>query len=285
MDNYLTRETIVDLTGAIVECNMCNPSIREDLLNGINKRYIASLPQRTKPFDQIWSDLEEMNAVSMLSGGEVPLRIWLFNALDRLKKGGFLQQAILEQAYTEVVAESDRRIQANVPPTQIDALGTPGISKEYYRNILENFLLPFQGTLRFTRKIFDKLCNERSLNALEYHPGRLQQYFSTLPDEDPRKGLWMKYIDLLQEQNHRGLTLIYQFYGKITLPHFRDACDEYISHAEEWKLVWEALKGQSPISETLADSHNLLAPQFPAGFDEALDAEILEVKKRAGSDS
>lgn len=155
-------------------------------------------------------------------------------------------------------------------------------SQETYRTLLEDFLLPLQSTLQVTQKIFNKLRDDRELSNLEYHPGRLKEFFSKLPNDDPRKHLWRAHIEWLQTENARGVELIHRFYGRILLPDFSRACDEFVIHAKEWEVMWKALMGGGNVPPSLDTSGSLCAPKFPAGFEEALAKELLEVKKRAG---
>lgn len=153
---------------------------------------------------------------------------------------------------------------------------------EKFRTLLEDFLLPFEATLKTTERIFNKLRDERELSNLEYHPGRLQQFFASLPDEDPRKHLWKSYIDWLQTENRRAVELIERFYGRIVLREFKDACGEFMVHAKEWEVIWKALIGSGTVPSSLNTPGTLMAPHFPIGFEKALQDELAEVRRRAG---
>lgn len=154
--------------------------------------------------------------------------------------------------------------------------------RERYRTILEDFLLPFEGVLKTTSEAFAKLRDDRELINLEYHPGRLQEFFAKLPDDDQRKRLWKSYIEWLQRENQQGLELLARFYGRITLSEFRTASDKYIAHAKEWKIMWEALSGAGALPSSLDSSGTLYAPQFPPELEPALQKELAEVRRRAG---
>lgn len=154
--------------------------------------------------------------------------------------------------------------------------------RERYRTLLEDFLLPFEATLETTRNIFTKLRDDRELSNLEYHPGRLQAFFASLPEEDPRKHLWRAYIEWLQAENRRGRELVEKFYGRIVLPEFKRASDEFVAHAKEWEVVWTALVGTANVPTSLNTEGTLIAPQFPPGLEPALRNELSEVRRRAG---
>jgi hypothetical protein len=280
MSFYLPQETILNLVQGLVDAGMCTDEVRDSLLAHIDKGYRASLPSKGNTLEQVWSDLSVMNGVPFLSNGQVPLRIWLTAAVQRLKVSGLPQRALFQKVLNGVVTDSEHRIEEGTTAGQIDP-SLPvaiGASREDYRTILENFLVPFEGILRFTRVIFDKLRDDR-LAYLEYHPGRLQDFFASLPEGDQRKDLWMKYIELLQKKNRRAVELIEQFYGRIVLDEFRAACDEYLLHAEGWELAWQELKGRTVASAT---SEVLRASPFPGGLEDALTAEFAEVRHRAG---
>lgn len=154
--------------------------------------------------------------------------------------------------------------------------------QKQFRDLLEDFLIPFEGILKTTLTIFNKLRDDRELSNLEYHPGRLQKFFESLPDDDPRKQLWKYHIELLQKENSRAVGLINHFYGRIVLSEFKDACDKFKVHAQEWEVMWEALMGSGTVPASLDTSGTLYAPQFPEGLENALKAELVEVRRRAG---
>jgi len=154
--------------------------------------------------------------------------------------------------------------------------------REKYRTLLEDFLLPFEAALKLTQGVFEKLRDDRELSNLEYHPGRLQQFFATLSDDDPRKHRWKAYIEWLQAENRHSEELIERFYGRIVLGEFKEACDRFVAHAKEWEVMWKALTSGGAIPSSLDESGKLNAPQFPIGLEQALQKELTEVKRRAG---
>ena len=161
-------------------------------------------------------------------------------------------------------------------------LETRRSQRERYRTLLEDFLLPFEVTLKTTKNIFSKLRDDRELSNLEYHPGRLQQFFASLPEEDPRKHLWKAYIEWLQAENRRGIDLVEKFIGRIVLAEFKQAGDEFLLHAKEWEIVWKALVDTTTVPISVNTSGALYAPQFPPGLEPALQKELGEVRRRAG---
>jgi hypothetical protein len=154
--------------------------------------------------------------------------------------------------------------------------------REKYRTLLEDFLLPVGATLKLAHDVFQKLRDDRELSNLEYHPGRLQHFFASLPDDDLRKHLWKAHIEWLQAENRRAVELIDRHYGKAVLGEFKDACDRFVAHAKEWEIMWKALVDNESVPSTLDQPGALYAPQFPDGFEQALQNEIAEVRRRAG---
>ncbi len=154
--------------------------------------------------------------------------------------------------------------------------------QERFRTLLEDFLIPFDGILKTTYSIFTKLREDRELTNLEYHPGRLQQFFESLGDDDPRKQLWRSHIEWLQEENQHAIDLIDRFYGHIVLSDFRDACHKFREYAKKWKVMWTALTTSGVVPRSLDKSGILYTPQFPEELEDALKAELTEVKRRAG---
>ena len=284
MTNYLPPQKTIELMAALVEAGQCTPQVRDALLAGVHGGFVAMLPLKNTAFDQIWTDLNGMNGVSALADQQVPLLIWLQNAADRLKTAGHPQEAVFQQAAAAVAAESLRRLQvggtAVTPP--VLPVYLIEIQKEY-REYLARFLWPFEMTLRFTRSVFEQLRDSREMMNLEYHPGRLQEFYTNLPIGDPRRELWKTYVDLLQQENSKAVGLVETNYGYIVLPEFRQACDAYLGHAKQWRVVWDALlAGHSTLPGPLASAMTLYAPQFPPALEQALAHEIAEVSHRAG---
>jgi hypothetical protein len=154
--------------------------------------------------------------------------------------------------------------------------------QEKYKTILEDFLLPFDGLLHQTSLAFDGLRDDRELTHLEYHPGRLQQFYASLPDDDVRKHLWKAKITALQKDNQSGMSLVDRFYGRILTPEFKSQCDAYRFHVKEWELMWTHFFDAHALPAALNIPGALMAPKFPPGLKPALDAEIAAVKGLAG---
>jgi hypothetical protein len=158
------------------------------------------------------------------------------------------------------------------------AAPAPAADQSQYRRSLEEFLLPLQLHLTTTRRTFDRLRDDRQLAFLERPMGNLQQFFASLPDEDPRKTLWMIYIDLLISENAKAARLIETHIGWAVRSDFRQACGDYLDHARTWEAVWTAMRAGLPVPPSTA----LVAPRFPHGFEQALQDELDEVRSRAG---
>jgi hypothetical protein len=154
--------------------------------------------------------------------------------------------------------------------------------QEKYRTILEDFLIPFDGILNQTHLGFESLRGDRELVNLEYHPGRLQQFYASLADDDIRKHLWKAKIDSLQKDNQSGLDLVDRFYGRIVTDEFKKQCDAYKFHIREWHMMWTHIfDANGKLPSSLNVSGELLAPRFPDGLKKALETEIHTVKKLA----
>jgi len=154
-------------------------------------------------------------------------------------------------------------------------------NREKFRTLLEDFLLPFEASLKITQEIFNKLRDDQELSALEDRPGRLQLFFASLPDEDSRKHYWRTRIEWLQTENLRAVELVERFRGKIVLGEFKDACHVFLLHAKEWEFMWKALIGSGTVPSSLDTAGTLQAPQFPVELEKALQDELAEVRRRA----
>ncbi len=110
MPFYLDVEQIQKLTDAILSSGLNNTAGREELLIGINPGFVAQLPLRSTTLYQIQSDVAFMNGVSYLKGDEVPLKIWLGNAVHSLRRSFRPEQDLFQEMLNRVAAESDVRI-------------------------------------------------------------------------------------------------------------------------------------------------------------------------------
>lgn len=155
--------------------------------------------------------------------------------------------------------------------------------RERFRTLLEDFLLPLEANLNLTRQIFDKVHYEleKPLESveLEGNPGPVQEFLDSLPNEDPLKHVSKAHIESLQKENRRCVDLIQRFYGRIVLTEFKGACDQFVLHAKEWEVVWNALIATGPVPGSYSKP---TAPDFPKGLEKALHDEIAEVRRRAG---
>jgi hypothetical protein len=104
MPNLLPPETIRRLTDVLVPAGLATPGARDELLQGIHAGFVASLPTANNPLDQVRWDLATINLVPVLTDGQVPLQIWLENALSRLQRLGRVETAIFQGALDELLA-------------------------------------------------------------------------------------------------------------------------------------------------------------------------------------
>lgn len=100
--SLLSIYTLRGLTDLLVPAGLATSDARDELLQGIHPGYVASLPLRSSPLDQVRSDLASMNQVPALVDGQVPLRIWLENAVSRLRREYRPEVARFQSALTEL---------------------------------------------------------------------------------------------------------------------------------------------------------------------------------------
>jgi hypothetical protein len=100
--SLLTLDTLRGLGDLLAPAGLATPDARDELLRGIHPGFVASLPLRSSPLEQVRSDLAAMNQVPALVDGEVPLRIWLENAVSRLAGTGRPEVARFQLALTEL---------------------------------------------------------------------------------------------------------------------------------------------------------------------------------------
>jgi hypothetical protein len=144
-------------------------------------------------------------------------------------------------------------------------------------------LRQFESILGKSRKGFDTLIKDPTLQNLEGRPSALKKYFASLPTEDPRRRIWDQQIELLREYNQSGTTLVNTFQSsrddRAILPEFTTACTRYLEHVDQWEIVWKAVESSEEASDEPLAS---FASRFPSELEPALDKQIKEVAKRAG---
>ena len=76
----VAHDRLLELHGAAVKAGLD----REALLTGISRHFVASFHQASSVTAQILVDLGELNRVKHRVDGDLPLRIWLHNAVAML---------------------------------------------------------------------------------------------------------------------------------------------------------------------------------------------------------
>src|SRR5215204_5409432 len=106
MNGYLTVTQVNRIADAAVAAGLATADARDDLLSNINRGFVASLPVRGSVLDQLKSDVNELNGVPVLVGGEVPLVTWLENGVHRLRRAARPEQQLFRALLDEVAAKS-----------------------------------------------------------------------------------------------------------------------------------------------------------------------------------
>ncbi|MET9956352.1 trypsin-like peptidase domain-containing protein [Streptomyces sp. NPDC006339] len=101
---YLTAEELLAVENAAVEAGLADRELRGRLFAGVKDHFRAALPPRPTPFTQIQSDLRTMNRVERLMEGEVPLELWLRNAIGLAAEPGPV--AVFQRALDQVVRDA-----------------------------------------------------------------------------------------------------------------------------------------------------------------------------------
>lgn len=108
---YLDLNTIHTLMNGIVQSQMNTDVVRSELLTNIHPGFVAQLPAQGNPTEKIRGDLTSMNIVPYLEDFEVPLRLWLQNAIYRLRSGFRPERVYFEQILEGVTTQSQALIQ------------------------------------------------------------------------------------------------------------------------------------------------------------------------------
>ncbi|GAA3388227.1 trypsin-like peptidase domain-containing protein [Streptomyces roseoviridis] len=101
---YLTDEELLAVETAAMEAGLADRELRGGLFAGVKDHFRAALPPQPTPFTQIRSDLRTMNRVERLMEGEVPLELWLRNAIRLAAEPGPV--AVFQRALDHVVRDA-----------------------------------------------------------------------------------------------------------------------------------------------------------------------------------
>ncbi|MGW5425359.1 trypsin-like peptidase domain-containing protein [Streptomyces sp. NPDC003943] len=98
---YLNPDELLAVANAAVEAGLADRELRGSLFSGIKEYFWAMLPPQPTPFIQVQKDLETMNVAERLMEGEVPLELWLRNAIALAADPGAV--AVFQRALDRVV--------------------------------------------------------------------------------------------------------------------------------------------------------------------------------------
>ncbi|MGW4163164.1 trypsin-like peptidase domain-containing protein [Streptomyces sp. NPDC004788] len=101
---YLSGDELLAVANAAVEAGVADRELRASLFSGIREYFWAMLPPQPTPFLQVRKDLETMNIAERLLEGEVPLELWLRNAIAMAADPGAV--AVFQRALDRVVRAS-----------------------------------------------------------------------------------------------------------------------------------------------------------------------------------
>ncbi|MFD5322319.1 trypsin-like peptidase domain-containing protein [Streptomyces sp. NPDC127092] len=130
---YLSSDELLGVENAAMEAGLADRALRRRLFTGIKDHFwMALLPQPT-PFRQLQSDLRTMNRVERLMEGEVPLELWLRNAIGLAADLGAV--AVFQRALDHVVRD------AAGEPELPDELLLPEFKEEI---VVRDDMVPFE---------------------------------------------------------------------------------------------------------------------------------------------
>lgn len=93
--------------------------VRENLLRGIRPEFVASLRTHPGPSYQLLSDLRELNSAYQLEDGQIPLLVWLENAVKLFEDSEV--KAPIQQALAELKASQDVPVTATAEPAAVES--------------------------------------------------------------------------------------------------------------------------------------------------------------------
>ena len=118
-NGYLSNETRQQVVGVLIEERLTTRDHVVVLLNALPKRFLAQLPAAGGLRDdmRLTSELNHINGISMLTGGEVPMRVFLSNTIAMVQDKA--RQSVVQNALLEL---------ENNPPTSSTRETVRGIS-------------------------------------------------------------------------------------------------------------------------------------------------------------
>lgn len=137
MPDYLVPKEIKELIPVAVRNGMGNASVRDLLFAFVDFDYYTRLPIHPNPRDQVQSDLIRMSRTSFLRHYEVPLLLWLEQAVQRLQSGNFADLRLFEKAREKVALESQRRIAADQEQPETPSTVTGELELSVERGFVE----------------------------------------------------------------------------------------------------------------------------------------------------
>jgi hypothetical protein len=150
-------------------------------------------------------------------------------------------------------------------------LGSYVTARRKYRN---EFIRPLKLLMDTNRKIFAELTRDANLDALEYMPDYLQRRFNELDDSNPIKYMWKNRMDTIIANNEKAIVLITANTGEIKSKELREACHNFVSHAQKFNDIWNMITTTNiPFKPGREPNANLLGDRYPADLDKLLEKE------------
>ena len=170
-----------------------------------------------------------------------------------------------------------------IVPIAIFLLNRRKGKKDQYRQLLDQFLNPLNSILERNKNAFEALVKDHKIEVdrLEFFPSDLKLYFQRLPDSDLRKTFWMADIERIHSVNQDAIQLIKTYAGNTLLrSSFRQACTDFVKHAEDWKSRWDYALGPAPMAASTSEQQ--IASTFPESMEQELPIETNRISALAG---
>ncbi|MFI9005431.1 trypsin-like peptidase domain-containing protein [Streptomyces sp. NPDC053541] len=137
---YLDGDQLLGVENAAMEAGLADRALRGRLFAGVKEHFwMALLPQPT-PFRQLQSDLRTMNRVERLMEGEVPLELWLRNAIRLAADPAAV--AVFQRALDHVVRDA-----AGEPELPAEFLSVDSLEEIVVRDDMVPFEFLHEGFL------------------------------------------------------------------------------------------------------------------------------------------
>ncbi|MFJ3906011.1 trypsin-like peptidase domain-containing protein [Streptomyces sp. NPDC090025] len=158
---YLDADGLLAVQNAAAEAGLADRELRGPLFAGVKDHFWMSLPPLPSPRAQLTADLATLNHVERLMEGEVPLELWLRNAIGLADEPGPV--AVFQRALDRVVRDA-----AGEPELPAKYLTSEHLTEFKEEIVIRDDMVPFE----FLREGFTAGAAVARVTVPPYESGR-----------------------------------------------------------------------------------------------------------------